>query len=114
MQTLGREYTTDSGGPGKWRGGLGADVGIKALAPMFLHTYLIGTKYPMRGFHGGMDGSPNRIVIRAGTPAETEVAQTAFEEPLSAGHISLAAMGGGGGWGDPRTGSRGRSGGRAG
>ncbi len=101
VETLGREYITDSGGPGKWRGGLGADVGIKALAPMFLHTYLIGTKYPMRGFNGGMDGAPNRIVIRAGTPAETEVVQTAFEEPLSAGHVTLAVMGGGGGWGDP-------------
>jgi hypothetical protein len=48
-----------------------------------------------------MDGAPNRIVIRAGTPAETEVLQTAFEEPLSAGHVTFAAMGGGGGWGDP-------------
>lgn len=101
VQTMGREYKTDSGGPGKWRGGLGADVGIKALAPMFLHTYLIGTKYPMRGFNGGMDGAPNRILLRAGTPGEMEVLQTAFEEPLSAGNISLAVMGGGGGWGDP-------------
>jgi N-methylhydantoinase B len=101
VQTIGREYITDSGGPGKWRGGPGTSVGIKALAPMFLHTYLIGTKYPMRGFSGGMDGTPNRIVIRVGTPAETDVVQTAFEEPLSAGHVSIADMGGGGGWGDP-------------
>jgi N-methylhydantoinase B len=101
VQTVGREYITDSGGPGRWRGGLGSSVGTMALAPMFLHTYLIGTKYPMRGFHGGMDGAPNRIVIRAGTPAETDVAHTAFEEPLSAGHVAIAHMGGGGGWGDP-------------
>ncbi len=101
VQTLGREYTIDSGGPGKWRGGLGADVEIKALAPMFLHTYLIGTKYPMRGFNGGKDGGPNRVLLRTGTPDETEVLQTAFEEPLSAGNRTLAVMGGGGGWGDP-------------
>ncbi len=101
VQTLGREYITDSGGPGKWRGGLGTSVAIRALAPMFLHTYLIGTKYPMRGFHGGRDGAPNRVVIRAGTPAEKEVLQTAFQEPLSEGDITVAEMGGGGGWGDP-------------
>ena len=101
VHTIGREYITDSGGPGKWRGGLGTSVSIKALAPMFLHTYLIGTKYPMRGFNRGMDGAPNRVVIRAGTPAEIRVEQTAFAEPLSAGDVSIADMGGGGGWGDP-------------
>ncbi len=101
VQTLEREYATDSGGPGKWRGGLGVDLRMKALAPMFMHTYLIGTKYPMRGFNGGMDGSPNSIVLREGTPDELVVEQTAFEEPISSGHIASARLGGGGGWGDP-------------
>jgi len=101
VQTLGREYKTDSGGPGKWRGGCGTSLGIKALAPMFLHTYAIGTKYPMRGFNGGMDGSPNKYVIRVGTPDERIIEQTAFEEPLSSGHVILADLGGGGGWGNP-------------
>jgi hypothetical protein len=100
VQTLEREYATDSGGAGKWRGGLGVDLKMKALAPMFMHTYLIGTKYPMRGFNGGMDGSPNSIVLREGTPDELIVEQTAFEEPISSGHIASARLGGGGGWGD--------------
>jgi N-methylhydantoinase B len=63
VQTMGREYITDSGGAGKWRGGLGTSTRIRTLAPMFLHTYLIGTKYPMRGFWGGQDGSPNNKEI---------------------------------------------------
>jgi N-methylhydantoinase B len=99
--TLGRQYKTDSGGPGAWRGGLGTLLRMKALAPMFMHTYVIGTKYPMRGFNGGLDGSPNSIVLREGTPAQANVEATAFEEPLSAGHIIRAELGGGGGWGDP-------------
>ena len=101
VRTVGREYIPDSGGPGKWRGGLGTSTRIQALAPMFVHTYVIGTKYPMRGFHGGSDGASNRIVLRAGTPSETVVEKTAFEEPLSAGHATIADLGGGGGWGDP-------------
>ncbi len=99
--TMGREYAADSGGAGKWRGGCGTSIKMKALAPMFMHTYLIGTKYPMRGFNGGMAGSKNRIVLREDTPAEREVRTTAFEEPLSAGHLIRAELGGGGGWGDP-------------
>ena len=101
VHTIGREYITDSGGAGKWRGGCGAALRMKSLAPMFLHTYAIGTKYPMRGFNGGMDGSPNHYVIRQGTQDERVIERTAFEEPLSAGHIIYARLGGGGGWGDP-------------
>jgi N-methylhydantoinase B len=100
-QTLGREYITDSGGPGKWRGGLGTDTIMEAGSPIFLHTYLIGTKYPMRGFSGGKDGAPNRVVIREGTPDEMVIETTAFEEPLAGGDKIRAALGGGGGWGDP-------------
>ncbi|MFO7558240.1 MAG: hydantoinase B/oxoprolinase family protein [Desulfobacterales bacterium] len=99
--TMGREFITDSGGPGKWRGGLGTCTRIKALAPMFAHTYVIGTKYPMRGFSGGMDGSVNSVVLREGTAGEQAVEKTAFETPLSSGDITVAELGGGGGWGDP-------------
>ena len=101
VQTLGREYLTDSGGAGQWRGGLGTAVGFRTLAPMFAHTYVIGTRYPMRGVCGGHDGAPNRLVLRVGTETERLVETTAFEEPLSAGHIVRADLGGGGGWGDP-------------
>jgi N-methylhydantoinase B len=73
VQTLGREYAIDTGGPGKWRGGCGATVRINFLTSVSAHTFTIGTKYPMRGFNGGMDGAPN----------------------------SLAHLGGGGGWGNP-------------
>ncbi|MGD0948208.1 MAG: hydantoinase B/oxoprolinase family protein [Candidatus Binatia bacterium] len=101
VQTLGREFVTDSGGAGKWRGGLGTRMFIRACSPMFAHTYVIGTRYPMPGCNGGMDGSRNRLVLRAGQPNEMEVETTAFEVPVSAGDVYMAELGGGAGWGDP-------------
>jgi N-methylhydantoinase B len=38
VQTEAREYITDSGGQGKWRGGLGTSTKNRSLAPMFVHT----------------------------------------------------------------------------
>ncbi len=101
VETIEREYMTDSGGPGKWRGGLATAVRQKALAPMFAHTYLIGTKYTMRGLNGGMDGPPNKTVLREGTPKELVVETTGYGVPLSPGHVLFVEFGGGGGWGDP-------------
>lgn len=101
VQTLSREFIPDSGGPGKWRGGLGTRMILKARSPFFAHTYVIGTKYPMRGFNGGMDGSANKVVLRVDQPNEIDVSTTAFEIPLSAEDTLRADLGGGGGWGDP-------------
>ena len=92
VHTLGREYVTDSGGPGKWRGGCGSSLRMKFLTPVFSHSFQIGTKYPMRGFNGGMDGSPNKDVEFEDMPAG---------EPMSEGYIVRGVLGGGGGWGDP-------------
>jgi putative sterol carrier protein len=101
VRTIGREYITDSGGPGQWRGGLGTSSQLMAMSPMFVHTYVIGTKYPMRGFNGGKNGAPNKIVLRKGAENELHVETTAFEVPVSGGDLSVADLGGGGGWGDP-------------
>lgn len=99
--TLGREYITDSGGPGKWRGGLGTRNTQRARAPYFAHTYVIGNRFPMPGFKGGMDGSRNKLVLRSGQPNEVLVETTAFNFPMSAGDTFYYELGGGGGWGDP-------------
>jgi len=90
--TLGREYITDSGGPGKWRGGCSSTLRMQLLAPVYSHTFQIGTKYPMRGFNGGMDGSPNKDIEFEDTPGQG---------PLSEGYTVRGALGGGGGWGSP-------------
>jgi len=99
--TIEREFMTDSGGPGQWRGGVATAVRQKALAPMWAHTYLIGTKYTMRGIAGGMDGPPNITVLREGATDELIIETTGYGVPLSPGHVLSVKFGGGGGWGDP-------------
>lgn len=99
--TVEREFMTDSGGPGKWRGGATTLVRQKATALMWAHTFAIGTKYTMRGIAGGKDGPPNRFVLREGAPNEFVVETAGYGVPLEAGDVVCVKFGGGGGWGDP-------------
>lgn len=101
IEALTRELVTDSGGAGKWRGGLGAHILMKSRAPYFASVMVIGTKYPVPGVNGGMDGSPNKVVFRLGQPNEQEVDTMVWGFPVSNGETYLYETGGGGGWGDP-------------
>jgi N-methylhydantoinase B len=98
---LSREYTTDSGGPGEWRGLPGTLVEKEMLQPVIANTYVIGTRYPHRGIAGGKAGAPNRLVLNAGSANEMLVQETSFMTPLAAGQRAQFQIGGGGGWGDP-------------
>ncbi len=96
-----RDYLTDSGGPGRWRGGCGSLYVKETTVPAAVHTYVVGKKYPMPGIAGGHDGRPNRLLLRAGTEHEVDVDFTAEWVPHEAGDRVVYEFGGGGGWGDP-------------
>jgi N-methylhydantoinase B len=96
-----RDYRTDSGGPGQWRGLCGSHYVKEVLVDAKVYTYVVGMKYPMPGIAGGRPGAPNRMVIRWGSDDEYEVAHTADWVPIRAGEKILYDYGGGGGWGDP-------------
>lgn len=96
-----RDYRTDSGGPGRWRGGLGSHYVKEVLVPASVYTYVVGMRYPMPGIAGGLPGEPNRLVLRAGSPSEVVVKDTADWVPLEPGDLIVYDYGGGGGWGDP-------------
>jgi hypothetical protein len=55
----------------------------------------------MPGIAGGMPGSPNRLVVRAGGPNAFEVGDKAGYIDHSAGECYEYHYGGGGGWGNP-------------
>lgn len=101
VRHLSRDYATDTGGPGKWRGCPGSLYIKEICAPAQIYTYVVGRKYPMPGIAGGKPGAPNRLVVRAGGPHAHEVTTTAFYVEHLPGERYEYRYGGGGGWGDP-------------
>jgi N-methylhydantoinase B len=96
-----RDYRTDSGGPGQWRGLCGSHWVKEVRVPAKVYTYVVGMKYPMPGIAGGKPGAPNQLVIRANRDDPYVVEHTANWVPMEAGDTIVYDYGGGGGWGDP-------------
>ena len=96
-----RDYRTDSGGAGQWRGLCGSHYEKEVLTDGKVYTYVVGKKYPMPGIAGGKPGAPNRLVIRHGSGDPYEVEHTADWVPIQAGQRIMFDYGGGGGWGVP-------------
>jgi N-methylhydantoinase B len=96
-----RDYRTDSGGPGQWRGLCGSHYVKEVRVDAKVYTYVVGMKYPMPGIAGGKPGAPNKLTIRWGSDDPYVVEHTANWVPMSAGEKINYDYGGGGGWGDP-------------
>jgi len=101
VRHLARDYATDTGGAGQWRGCPGSLYVKQILAPAQVYTYVVGRKYPMPGIAGGSPGAPNELRLRAGSEREMLVETTAFYVPHEPGDRYAYRYGGGGGWGDP-------------
>ena len=95
----------DSGGAGRWRGGLGFCREIEVLEEgVSLNLYSDHFKYPPAGFAGGAPGACGRLsVVRGGETIE--LSATAHFE-LAPGDLIRLETGGGGGYGDPRARAR--------
>jgi N-methylhydantoinase B len=91
----------DSGGAGKFRGGLGFRKSYRVLAPCELQTNLDRTRFPPWGVQGGREGKPGRFTVISG---ETGAVQSIEKEKgfrLTAGDLVCVETGGGGGYGTP-------------
>jgi N-methylhydantoinase B len=95
-----RDYATDSGGPGKFRGGCGTLYVKELTAPADVYTWVVGRKYPMPGIAGGRPGAPNRLELKVGGARE-EAGERVRVVRHEAGEAIRYHYGGGGGWGDP-------------
>jgi N-methylhydantoinase B len=96
-----RDYRTDSGGPGQWRGLCGSHYVKEVRVPAKVYTYVVGMKYPMPGIAGGQSGEPNKLTIRWKSDDPYVVEHTADWVPIGEGQLINYDYGGGGGWGDP-------------
>jgi N-methylhydantoinase B len=91
----------DSGGAGKFRGGMGFRKTYRITAACNLGTNLDRTKYPPWGVQGGKEAQPGRFML---TPAGTTAEQPVDKEnahPLQPGDLVCVETGGGGGYGPP-------------
>ena len=97
----GRNYLTDSGGAGQWRGGCGSHFVKEVRTPTRVNQYVVNQRHLHPGIAGGSPGSPDSCVISEGTEREQKVAPTVAGALMETGDRLVYRFGGGGGWGDP-------------
>jgi len=93
-----KEIRADSGGQGRFRGGLGQ---ILEVGPSEGYVFEFSAMFdrvanPARGRHGGGDGAAGKVYLDDGTPFPTKGKQT-----VPAGRRLIMEFPGGGGWGPP-------------
>ncbi|HSI91926.1 MAG TPA: hydantoinase B/oxoprolinase family protein [Jiangellaceae bacterium] len=89
----------DSGGPGRYRGGLGYEKHIRMLRDAHFMSIADRSILSCWGVAGGRAGRPFSVTIDSGGPDEREVDALADAEPVRAGEVIRIRTTGGGGWG---------------
>jgi N-methylhydantoinase B len=92
---------TDSGGPGKYRGGLGYDKKIRVLQDVHLLSNADRSILPTYGVKGGRAGLPYRLTLDPDGANPQPVDGLADDVPVRANQVIRIETTGGGGWGDP-------------
>ena len=94
--------STDSGGPGKFRGGCGVIRDVRLLADEGTFGLRVENHiFPTWGVAGGMGGGLSRVVLNPGCPDEREIRPFSDDNHWKAGDLVRVYTAGGGGWGDP-------------
>ena len=91
----------DSGGAGKFRGGLGFRKVYRMLGSCQLQTNLDRTKFPPWGAQGGNEGRAGRFSIRRAASGEERPIGKEKGLELAPGDLVFVETGGGGGYGPP-------------
>jgi N-methylhydantoinase B len=97
----GRTLRQDSGGPGKYRGGLGLTTQVRSLVEGRWSLAETGReKYPPWGLWNGKPGAPSDHLLRL--PDEPDFKSVNIVRHLTpANSVARVVTAGGGGWGDP-------------
>jgi N-methylhydantoinase B len=94
-----REIRTDSGGAGRFRGGLGqrTEMSCRSDRPWSVSTLIDRTRIEADGFEGGGSGALGELALASGQPVQPKsVVRIAADDRV---RLTLP---GGGGYGDPR------------
>jgi N-methylhydantoinase B len=94
-----RELRCDSGGPGRFRGGLGQELEIELTAPYpaTLSLFVDRVHHPARGLFGGLAGAPSAVALNG----RTEGLVLKGRSLLKPGDRLVIRYPGGGGYGPP-------------
>ncbi|WP_420563853.1 hydantoinase B/oxoprolinase family protein [Thalassobaculum sp.] len=94
-----KEYRTDSGGPGTYRGGTGQVMEIAHAdgRPFAISSMFDRVIHPPRGRNGGANGATGKLYLKSGPSLQGKGRQT-----IPAGDTLVLEMPGGGGLGDPK------------
>lgn len=97
------ELIPDSGGPGRWRGGLAFRRDYEILAPVMRLSVRSGKhEIPAGGLDGGLPGRCGDAILNAETDRARRLSARAADVALVAGDVLRLDTPGGGGLGDPR------------
>ena len=91
----------DSGGPGKYRGGLGYVKDLRTLVDGHSTTVTERTAFACVGIKGGRWGAPGSSIKNPDTETEEHVFFSRDAVPVEANDLVRLITPGGGGWGDP-------------
>src|SRR4051794_24881601 len=94
-----RSLRQDSGGPGRFRGGLGVAQQVELSVPAMYQAQVERTLCPPWGLNGALDGMPNRVgVTRQGGEPQRFPTGKVSPTRLDAGDGYVTETGGGGGF----------------
>jgi N-methylhydantoinase B len=91
---------SDSGGAGRFRGGLGLEVTYRMLQTCKANINCERTVDPPWGLHGGKSAATNAAIIRRADGSE-QIVYKGTEIEIAAGEAVTFLTAGGGGYGDP-------------
>ena len=94
-----RALAPDSGGAGRWRGGLGmiVEFGVETDEEWLFTASFERARIPCQGLFGGGPGAPGRVETASGRPLDSKAQHWMRPDE----HVVLHTPGGGG-YGDPR------------
>jgi N-methylhydantoinase B len=91
----------DSGGAGRYRGGLGTEKVIRALGDIVMNVQMDRVHNHPFGLAGGLSGQGNQVALRRGNLEEVPANGKLVGWPVAANSSYVLRSGGGGGYGSP-------------